>query len=163
MFPLQRGVAILGVCVRGEGAAVPPDFPRTARACARARACAVPCRARGPGPGRAGSGRHWGPGTPGHICFQKNGKSFTRGHLKGPNENADFFLTGQACRSSPWPQIVEIRTFFHKYCSPSFGVGIPKLGFGARSARPAPDNPRLDAALGGRPEAPGAPGGPWGG
>ena len=60
-----------------SGPAVPPDFPRTARA---VPSCAVPSRARGlcveatervcgshRGPALAGSGRHWEPGTPDPI------------------------------------------------------------------------------------------------
>ena len=79
-----------------------------------------------------------------------------------------LFLTGQASRSSPWPQIVEIRTFFSQLFFTIFQGRNSKMGFGARSARPAPDNSRLDAAPGGRqgPQGPqggpGPQGPPWG-
>ena len=90
---------------------MPPDFPHTARPMPVPVPCPCTWSRAGPAPVDIGS-RDAGP----HVFFQKNTKSFMRGYFKGPNENAvDFFLTGQACRSSPWPQNIQIRTFFlHK-------------------------------------------------
>ena len=51
MVAPQRGVAILGVCMCESGPAVPPDFPRTARA-VPCRPVPVPCTWSRAGPGR---------------------------------------------------------------------------------------------------------------
>ena len=96
-----------------------------------------------------------------------------------------LFLIRQACRSSPWPQNIQIRTFFlHKkitiFQGPTSKMGATPTEFGVRppkwARRPPkwgdaqPESikitpympPPLWGALGAPGGPLGAPGGPWG-
>ena len=118
IFPPQRRVAILGVCVcvRGGAAGVdsrglrlsrvppgPPVPPAPRGLCVEAtqRLCGSHTEAVGQPhrpAGRAGRPVRVDIGSRGRratFFFQKNGKSFMRGHFKGPNENAvETFFDG---------------------------------------------------------------------
>ena len=137
--------------------------------------CPCPCRPVHVVPGRAGPAPVdiGGRGRRATFFFQKNGKSFMRGHFKGPNENAVETFFDQAslpvipvasdCRDTDFffPTIFRGSDFqngrdAHRIWGPTSKMGATPTEMGGRPAGVNKNHPiHAPTSLGG-------PGGPWG-